>query len=88
MQHYSVIPNDWDYSHITNDQLKDFNSNGCYFPSQVQEVVDKCGSLFPFITTKTNAIAYVKDLKKKFPYVSFNLLVGETWGNSKLVQSF
>lgn len=51
-------------------------------------VVAKCGSLFPFITTKTGAIRYAKSVKKEFPNVHFVLTKGETWGNQEIVQEF
>lgn len=86
MQHYSVMPSDWDYTH--NDKIKELSQQGCYAPCQVKEVVERCGSLFPFITTKSNAIKYVEDLKVKFPFITFDLMVGKTWGEMELIQSF
>lgn len=53
-----------------------------------QEVVAKCGSLYPFITTKSKAIAYAKKVKAEFPNVHFELTEGGTWGNLELVQAF
>ena len=53
-----------------------------------QEIIDKCGSLFPFITTEKNAITYAKKVKKLFPHITFQLSEGETWGNQKLVKEF
>ena len=52
------------------------------------EVVQKCGSLFPFITTKTSAIAYAKSVKNQFPNVHFELTEGTTWGEQVLVKEF
>lgn len=52
------------------------------------EIVEQCGSLFPFITTKTSAIKYAKSVKRQFPNVHFQLTKGETWGNQELVQEF
>ena len=52
------------------------------------EVVAKCGSLFPFITSKTNAIKYAKSVKRQFPNVHFELTKGATWGEMELVQEF
>lgn len=86
MKHYSVMPQDWDYSH--KKEIKEFSAKGCYTPCMVEEVVEHCGSLFPFITTKSNAIKYVKDLKAKFPFITFDLMEGKTWGEMELVQSF
>ena len=53
-----------------------------------QDIIDKCGSLFPFITTEKNAIAYAKGVKKQFPDITFQLTEGETWGNQTLVKEF
>ena len=86
MQHYSVMPSDWDYTH--NDKIKELSQQGCYAPCQVTEVVEHCGSLFPFIITKKGAIEFARQLKSQFPYVCFDLMVGKTWGEMELVQSF
>lgn len=86
MKHYSIIPNDWDYTH--SKEIKELNDKGMWIPCMVPEVDKHCGSLFPFIITKSNAIKYVKNLKAKFPFVIFDLMEGETWGELKLVQSF
>ena len=51
-------------------------------------VIEKCGSLFPFITTKSKAIAYAKQVKKQFPNVEFELTEGNTWGSQVLIQTF
>lgn len=53
-----------------------------------QELIGACGSLFPFITTESRAIAYAKSVKKRFPNIVFSLTEGETWGNQKLVKEF
>ena len=53
-----------------------------------EEVVAKCGSLFPFINTKSSAIKYAKSVKHHFPNVHFQLTKGETWGSQELVQEF
>lgn len=66
MQYYSVMPQDWDYFH--KKEIKELSAKGCYAPCQVKEVVEHCGSLFPFIT--------------------FDLMEGKTWGEMELVQSF
>lgn len=60
--------------------------DGLWFDNQ--ELKDACGSLFPFITTKTGAIKYAKSVKKRFPDVTFGLFEGETFGSQKLVQEF
>ena len=86
MKHYSVMPQDWDYAH--EQEIKELSAKGCYTPCQVEEVVEHCGSLFPFVTTKSGAIEYVRNLKKQFPFIVFDLMVGKTWGEMKLVQSF
>ena len=52
------------------------------------EVVEKCGSLFPFITTKSGAIKYAKAIKRQFPNVRFELTKGEHWGELELIQEF
>lgn len=69
--------------------MKHYNlmpSEGDWFDNQ--EIIGKCGSLFPYITTKKNAIAYAKSVKKQFPNITFALTEGETWGNQKLVEEF
>lgn len=53
-----------------------------------QELIGKCGSLFPFITTEKDAIKYANGVKKLFPTITFQLTEGETWGNQKLVKEF
>lgn len=53
-----------------------------------QEAMNKCGSLFPFITTLTGARRYAKSVKKQFPNITFNLLEGKTWGESRLIEQF
>jgi len=53
-----------------------------------QDIIDKCGSLFPFITTEKNAITYAKGVKKQFPNITFQLTEGATWGNQTLVKEF
>lgn len=53
-----------------------------------QDIINQCGSLFPFITTEKNAIKYAKAVKKQFPHITFELTEGETWGNQRLVKEF
>lgn len=60
--------------------------DGIWFDNQALK--DCCGSLYPFITTKTNAVKYAKSVKRKFPYVTFGLFEGETFGSQVLVQEF
>lgn len=86
MAHYSIILQDWDY---TQEQtIKEFYSKGQYTPTQVKEVVGHCGSLYPHITTQEKAIEFVKDLKAKYPFVVFALMVGKTWEEMELIESF
>lgn len=69
--------------------MKHYNlmpNDGDWFNNQ--DIINKCGSLFPFITNEKNAIAYAKQVKKQFPNVSFVLTEGETWGNQTLVKEF
>lgn len=86
MKQYSVMPQDWDYTH--EEEINQYNEKGCYTPYEIQEVVDSCGSLYPLVKSKSSAIEYVKNLKKKFPFIIFDLMVGETWGNLEVVESF
>lgn len=86
MKHYSIMPSDWDYAYEA--EVKEFAKRGLYLPCQVGEVVGSCGSLYPYVTTKKAAIAFAKRLKGRFPYVRFDLMVGEAWGETRLVQSF
>ena len=60
--------------------------DGIWFDNQ--ELIDSCGSLFPFITTKTEAVKYAKSVKRRFPDVTFGLFEGETFGSQVLVQEF
>ena len=53
-----------------------------------EDLRNKCGSLYPYITKERNAIAYVKKIKKSYPNVKIGLYEGETWGNLKLVKEF
>lgn len=86
MKKYSIMPNDWDYS--CEQEVKTLQSKGVYLPCMLGELAAHCGSLYPYITTKRDAIAYVKDLKAKYPFVVFDLMVGESWGTLELVKSF
>lgn len=52
------------------------------------EVMEHCGSLWPFITTKKNAISHAKSVKKQFPNVKFVLTRGDTWGSQELIAEF
>ena len=54
----------------------------------VEEIVDRCGSLFPFITNEKRAVRYAKELKSDFPFVVFELMEGSQFGDMKLVGSF
>ena len=73
---------------IVEQEIKDLIAKGCYAPFQVEEAVESCGSLFPFITTKSGAIEYARNLKKKFPFIVFDLMEGKTFGELAPVQSF
>ena len=86
MKHYSVIPQDWDYAHER--KIKELGAKGFYTPFQVEEAVERCGSLFPFVTTKSGAIEYARKLKKEFPFILFGLMEGKTVGEMELIQSF
>lgn len=86
MDYYSIMLVGWDYSQP--NKVKQFKDNGFLTPCDVKEVVYKCGSLYPFITTKKKAVAYANGLKKEFPFVSFSLMKGETFGEMELIQSF
>lgn len=50
-----------------------------------KELVDSCGSLYPYITKKSCAIEYAKNVKERFPEFEFELTEGETWGSQTLV---
>ena len=86
MKYYSVMPQDWDYT--KEEKVGELIRNGKFTPCMVVEIANKCGSLFPYVTSKSNAIKYTKSLKREFPYVVFNLMEGERWGELKLVESF
>jgi len=53
-----------------------------------QELIDACGSLYPFITTLSGARRYAKNVKKRFPKYSLELIEGETWGDAKVIEVF
>ena len=53
-----------------------------------QELIDACGSLYPFITTLTGARKYARSVKKRFPNNTLTLSEGETWGDMKIVETF
>ena len=53
-----------------------------------KEVISKCGSLYPYVTTKKDAIEYAQCVKKLFPNVVFQLTEGDSWGNQTLVKEF
>ena len=52
------------------------------------ELVSKCGSLFPFITSLSKAKAYARKVKKQFPNATLQLFEGETWGELELIETF
>lgn len=86
MKYYSVMPSHWDYAY--EKEVEELNEQGYYTPCEVKGLVRQCGSLYPYITTKKSAIEFVQNLKTQFPYVCFDLMVGKTWGEMELVQSF
>lgn len=86
MKCYSVMTMGWDYKH--KEKIEDFKQQGCHSPYEVEGLVGSCGSLYPYITTKKGAVNFVKNLKSQFPYVCFDLMVGNNWGELELVQSF
>lgn len=53
-----------------------------------QELINACGSLYPFITTLSGAKRYARSVKKRFPNFTLRLLKGATWGDSELVEEF
>ena len=91
MKQYNLLPQDWDY------ESKDFQKNyqelrkqNIWCVTEIEEIRDYCGALLVGRTplTKSNAIAYAKSVKEKFPYVQFILTEGTTFGNQELVQEF
>ena len=82
--HFSILPIDWDMKHSS--KISDLQKEGKWTPCDVPEVVESCGSLFPYITTKTGAIRRLKGVKKEFPYVTFGLYNGKTFGELQIVQ--
>lgn len=55
-----------------------------------QELIDACGSLFPFADTAKKAIAYAKSVKKRFPDIKFVLYESDSHGSElgSLVMEF
>ena len=51
------------------------------------EIISQCGNLF-FITSKKAAIAYAKDMKTKYPTITFLLSEGTTWGEQKTIGEY
>ena len=86
MKTYVIIPVEWDYEKDTNGKIATLREQGCFVPSDIIEISERCGALVG--CSKTSAIAMVKKLKKDYPYIKFNLLVSETWGNLELVKEF
>lgn len=86
MKNYTIMATDWDYAYP--EEIKNYQKKGLCLPSMVKEVLDHCGSLFPYITSKTNAINHLKAIKKQFPFVRFGLYEGQTWGSLELVKEF
>lgn len=52
------------------------------------ECVGCCGCLWPYITSKTRAIAYAKSVKKRFPNVEFELTKSNSWGSAEVIATF
>ena len=86
MKNYTIMATDWDYAYP--EEIKDYQKKGLYLPTMVNEVLNYCGSLFPYITTETKAISRLKEIKKQFPFVRFGLYEGQTWGSLELVKEF
>lgn len=86
MKRYTLVPIDWDYS--KEEIVREYSEKGICTPCQIQELVDMCGSLFPFITTKTAAIKYAKEVKKQFSFVIIGLFEGDNWGDQETVKEF
>ena len=83
MNSFTILPMEWDMKH--SDKVQEFYKEGKYTPCNIEEVVSKCGNLFP-IHTKTMALKYLKWLKKEFPYVIFNLFSGSRQCDLELIQ--
>ena len=87
MANYVLLPIDWDYDYKDLARvLKVKNNQKIFVPSQIEGVVKCCGSLgnFPLDFVEK----YIKNVKRKYPYVKFSLTKGETWGNMELVKEF
>lgn len=84
MKHYSLLPEDWDYSH--EKEILDYRKQGIHMVCDIEGVKDECGYIG--CLTKTQAIDYAKQAKAKFPFVEFHLYTGRTFGTLEFVQSF
>lgn len=86
MENYTLMATEWDYAYP--EEIKDYQKQGVFTPTMDKEILNHCGSLYPFITNETNAIKYSKEIKKQFPFVHFELYKGKTWGTLELVKEF
>lgn len=86
MKNYTIMAIDWDYG--CQDQIEEYQRKGIYLPSMISEVMEHCGSLYPYITNETSAIKHIKSIKREFPFVHFGLYEGRTWGELELVKEF
>lgn len=83
--YYSVIPTDWDYKH--EKEIKEQIAKGYTIPTQIEEVVSSCGSLCSYVL-KPYAMQYVKDLKKRFPFITFTLMAEKRWGEKLIIKVY
>ena len=83
MLSFTILPMEWDMRY--SDKVQEFYKEGKFTPCDIEEVVDKCGNLFP-IHTKAMALNYLKALKKEFPFVVFNLFSGSRQCDLELIQ--
>lgn len=56
MENYTLMATEWDYAYP--EEIKDYQKQGVFTPTMDKEILNHCGSLYPFITNETNAIKY------------------------------
>lgn len=83
---YVIMPTEWDYDKDTLKMIPYLRNHGCIVPCDITNVSERCGALVGVALRQATTIT--KELKKDYPYVKFELLVGETWGELKLIKTF
>ena len=84
---YVIMPTEWDTSTEQNiNHIKNLRDTGCFVPCDIIDVSERCGALIG-VNSRT-AINIAKSLKEDYPFITFELLEGETWGDLRPLQTF